>query len=116
MKGGGIPMKILKDHVVLDDGKVVLYSQIGKVEVKVPTVRAKGMDSAQDAVVHLFSGSIAHGNEKVNVILSFGMKDGSCVEEKINTELLTKGSLDYHSCVKRAREMEQKIDALRKQE
>ena len=47
-------MKILKDHVVLDDGKVVLYSQIAKVEVKVPTVRAKGMDSAQDAVVHIF--------------------------------------------------------------
>ena len=53
-------MKILKDNVVLDDGKVVLYSQIGKVEVNVPTVRAKGMDRAQDAVVHLFSGSIAH--------------------------------------------------------
>ena len=62
-------MKILKDHVVLDDGKVVLYSQIAKVEVKVPTVRAKGMDSAQDAVVGLFWGSICHGKEKVDFIL-----------------------------------------------
>ncbi len=87
----------------------IKLDEIEKAEVKVPIVRSQNAKVIVDAVTHMLSSSIAHGNEIVNVILSLSLKDGRVIEIKMNDDVLSKNSLDYHACVKRARELENNL-------
>lgn len=103
-------LRIHEGDVFIDRPKCkIKLDELENVEVKVPIVRSQNTKVMVDAVTHMLSSSIAHGNEIVNVILALSLKDGQVIEIKVNGDVLSRNSLDYHACVKRARELENRL-------
>lgn len=103
-------IRISKNDVYIDRPKrKVDLRDIEKIEVVVPVIRKGGSKVTVDAITHMLSSSVAHGNEIVNVLLKLTMRSGETIEAKVNDRILTKNSLEYHACVKRARELENEV-------
>lgn len=103
---------------VIDDKEIIinehryLLEDIISTEVKIlKKTNEKG--EVLNVVANALSNSMGNGNEKVNVCIQVNFKDGKEIIQ-VNEAEVIRFSLDYHDTVKKAREIQEEINALYK--
>lgn len=101
------------DHTIVFPQSSHTYScaDFKSSEVSIHPVRKKAAATILNATANAMSGSMGNGNELVEIIVAVHFINGEKEEIMITDTPVVRFSLDYHSLIEKAREVEKRIKA-----